>query len=231
MPEWKKAGGILVSEPEFIKRMMKNDASFVLVDIRAPAVALQGHIPDAVSIPAGELATAKDKFPSDKTAPIILYSAEANDLEAFNLVRGWGYKNTSTLNNGVAGWAASQGKIIPGNMPTAITYIKKTPKGEISIWDFKAIAKSMPADKFILDVRDRATAKQGKLAGATNIPLAELESRLGEIPKDEEIIIHCNTGIMAGMAAEALRKNGYENKVLNAVVQIDAQGNYEITEK
>jgi rhodanese-related sulfurtransferase len=59
----------------------------------------------------------------------------------------------------------------------------------------------------------------------------DVADSLNEIPKDKEIIIHCNTGIMASMAANTLRKHGYEARYLDAVVLVDANGDYEIVEK
>jgi rhodanese-related sulfurtransferase len=69
------------------------------------------------------------------------------------------------------------------------------------------------------------------LPGAVNIPLDDLEARVAELPRDKELIIHCNTGIMAGMAQGKLEKQGYKTKILNAIVQVDADGSYEINEK
>ena len=43
--------------------------------------------------------------------------------------------------------------------------------------------------------------------------------------------IICNTGVMASMAYESLTKLGYKARYLNAIVQIDKQGNYEFTAK
>ncbi len=221
----------MVSEPGYIKSMRKKNGSYVLIDLRPVVSAQRGHIKGAVSIPAAKVANSRARFPKDKKAPIILYTKDVVDESAFNTIRNWGYTNVSVLNGGMQGWLASRGTLVSGDMPTTISYVKKTPRGEISIEDFEAIVKKNLADKFILDVRDSNTAAQGMLKGAVNIPLADVELRLKEIPRDKEIIIHCNTGIMAGMSNEILKKNGYKTRIVNAVVQIDADGNYEITEK
>src|SRR5437879_488130 len=62
-----------------------------------------------------------------------------------------------------------------------------------------------------LDVRDPDEIQRlGTMKGYVNIPLSQLESRLGEIPKDKLIITACSHGIRAAQAAALLEKNGYK---------------------
>jgi rhodanese-related sulfurtransferase len=231
MPAWKKANGLVVSQPNNLKSMIQKEASYVLVDLRDKKSAEKGHLLGAVSIPAGRLAGAKALFPEDKSAPVILYTAVGHDEASFNLVRSWGYRNVSVLAGGVEGWVQSQGRLFNGSLPEAINYVKKLPKGEIGIEEFEQVVKAGSADKLILDVRDAETAVNGMMAGAINIPLAAVEDRLAELPKEKEILIHCNTGIMASMAHGTLAGKGYQARFLNAVVQVAKDGGYEITEK
>ncbi len=64
---------------------------------------------------------------------------------------------------------------------------------------------------FFLDVREPdEIQKLGTLKGYVNIPLAQLESRLKEIPKNKPIITACNHGVRAGRAAAILEKNGFQ---------------------
>ena len=69
------------------------------------------------------------------------------------------------------------------------------------------------------------------LLGAVNIPAEQIESRLAELPKAREIITHCVTGLRAEMAYDTLKGKGYKVRFLNAVIQIDKDGKYEITKK
>jgi rhodanese-related sulfurtransferase len=101
----------------------------------------------------------------------------------------------------------------------------------VGIEEFKSVADTRPAGKLILDVRDASAAEQGMIKDAVNIPQADLADRMGELPKDKEILIHCNTGILASMANEALTKAGYKARYLDAIVQVDVDGGYEVTEK
>jgi rhodanese-related sulfurtransferase len=230
MPAWKKAGNLTLSEPSYLKDLIEKDIAHVLIDLRPPAEARRGYIPGAVNIPMNELAAAKQRFPSDKSAPIILYSDTMNE-DAFKAVRGWGYKETTLLRGGIEAWKQMGGKISTGDLKTGISYVPKPRPGEISIEEFKMIAENGSADKVILDVRDVDEAMNGMLKDAINIPAGQIKDRLGELPKGKEIITHCTTGIRAEMAYDDLKENGIRARFLNAVIQVDKDGKYEITKK
>jgi len=226
LPGWKKASGIVVLPANGLKKMIYEEDSYVLIDLRPGKDATAGHIKDAVSIPEAELAAAKDKFPADKSAPVILYNDDQASQESFDLVRGWGYKNAAVLSGGAKGW---DGKFFPGEPASDIVYVKKLKPGQVTVAEFKQIAAARPADKVILDVRD--SGAEGTIPGAINIPQSQLAGRLGDLPKDKEYIIHCNTGILAGMALKTLQDNGYQARYLDAVVQVSPDGAFAVSEK
>ena len=205
--------------------MIHEDDAYVLVDLRSKEAATTGHIKGAVSIPEAEMAAAKDKFPKKKSAPIILYSDDQTSAKTFALVRGWGYKNTTVLKGGAKAW---DGKFFPGDPGSKIVYVKKLKPGQISATEFKKVASETPKNMLILDVRD--AGMKGQIPGSLNIPQAQLADRLAEVPKDKEIIIYCNTGIMASMSIKTLQDNGYTARYLNAVVQVSPDGSFEISE-
>ena len=64
---------------------------------------------------------------------------------------------------------------------------------------------------FFLDVREPGEIqKLGTIPGYVNIPLAQLEARLKEVPKNKPIITACSHGVRAGRAAAILEKNGFQ---------------------
>jgi len=206
--------------------MIHEDDAYVLVDLRSKKAATAGHIKGAVSIPEAALAAAKSKFPKKKSAPIILYNEDQASAEVFATVRGWGYKNTTVLKGGAKSWT---GKFFTGDPGSKIVYVKKLKPGQISAVDFKKIASEKPQDKLILDVRDAGA--EGQIPGSLNIPQAQLADRLAEVPKDKEIILHCNTGVMASMSIKTLQENDYQTRYLDAVVQVSPDGSFEISDK
>lgn len=63
----------------------------------------------------------------------------------------------------------------------------------------------------VLDVRPEDEFAVGHLPGALNIPLSELERRLGELPKSREVIAYCRGPycVLSFEAVAALRACGY----------------------
>jgi len=230
MPVWKKSGKIIVSDTAGLKDSIEKDIAHVLIDLRDVKAATKGFIKGAVSIPAKDLSAAKDRLPADKSAPIILYS-DTEDASAYKTLTDWGYKNTSVLGGGIEAWEKNGGMLEKGKLTTTVSYVPKPRPGEISIEDFKALAEKGQEGKLILDVRDKDEVINGMLKNAVNIPAGEIKDRLKELPKNKEIITHCTTGIRAESAYDDLNEAGYKVRFLNAIIQIDKDGKYEITKK
>ncbi len=62
---------------------------------------------------------------------------------------------------------------------------------------------------FLLDVRQPIELVVESVPGAVNIPLGQLRSRLGELPKDKEILIICRSAQRAYYAQRVLLQNGF----------------------
>jgi len=68
----------------------------------------------------------------------------------------------------------------------------------------------------VLDVRPPEEYQAGHLPGAVNIPLSELESRFGKLPKNREIVAYCRGPycVLAFEAVARLRKKGLKARRL-----------------
>ena len=73
----------------------------------------------------------------------------------------------------------------------------------------------------VLDVRPREEYRAGHINGALSVPLAELEDRLAELPKDQEIVAYCRGPycVLAVEAVELLRGKGFRAMRLEDGVQ------------
>jgi hydroxyacylglutathione hydrolase len=60
----------------------------------------------------------------------------------------------------------------------------------------------------LLDVRNLPEWAAGHLPGSSNIPVADLEERLAEVPRDRPVVVHCQSGSRAAIAASLLRARG-----------------------
>ena len=63
---------------------------------------------------------------------------------------------------------------------------------------------------FLLDVRRSDEFASGSVAGAKNIPLQALASRLDELPKDRKLVVFCLSGGRSGRALSLLQGAGFE---------------------
>lgn len=71
----------------------------------------------------------------------------------------------------------------------------------------------------VLDVRSPDEVAAGHVPGAVNIPVGEVEGRLGELPRDRPVVTYClmkHPGASRGArAAELLQARGFEARALN----------------
>jgi NADPH-dependent 2,4-dienoyl-CoA reductase/sulfur reductase-like enzyme/rhodanese-related sulfurtransferase len=86
------------------------------------------------------------------------------------------------------------GDVLRGDMP-------------LSHWD--AVGKGL-----LLDVREPEELAVESVPDALNIPLGHLRERLGELPRDREILVICRSGQRAYAATRILLQNGFKAKNL-----------------
>ncbi|MBV8182378.1 MAG: MBL fold metallo-hydrolase [Mycobacterium sp.] len=63
----------------------------------------------------------------------------------------------------------------------------------------------------LIDVRNPGERERGAIAGALDIPLAQLRLRLGEVSTANPIVVYCASGRRSSVAASLLRERGFEN--------------------
>ncbi|MGH6628755.1 MAG: ArsR/SmtB family transcription factor, partial [Burkholderiales bacterium] len=70
----------------------------------------------------------------------------------------------------------------------------------------------------VIDVRPAEEYAAGHVPGAINMPLPELQKRLGELPKSKEIVAYCRGPycLMSYSAVTTLRNQGYKARRLEA---------------
>jgi adenylyltransferase/sulfurtransferase len=76
-------------------------------------------------------------------------------------------------------------------------------------------------DGLLIDVREPHEHAVSQIDGARLIPLRELPSQLGELPRDREIIVHCKSGARSSRAVKLLLESGFP-RVTNVQGGIDA---------
>jgi hydroxyacylglutathione hydrolase len=63
--------------------------------------------------------------------------------------------------------------------------------------------------ELVLDVRGEAEWKAGHVPDSVNVPLADLGARVERIPRAQTLVVHCQSGARAAIAASMLRAQGF----------------------
>jgi len=181
--------------PKAFLKQMKLGA--IVVDTRQPPSFGGAYLKDTYSIWLERIPSyAGWTLPYDK--PILLILEDKIYLKkAVRYLYRLGYDNlTGYLVGGIEGW-----------------YKQSLPLehfGLISVQELKT-RLNIDDDLFILDVREDEKWKQGHISGSVNIFSGYLEKRVNEIPTNRQIIIVCNIGNRASLAASILTRAGIKN--------------------
>jgi len=73
----------------------------------------------------------------------------------------------------------------------------------------KALVNNPDNSIWIIDVRPAAAYQKGHIPTAKSFPSPTILSRLGELPKDNYLILYCETGGRAYSVLKKLEKQGY----------------------
>jgi sulfur-carrier protein adenylyltransferase/sulfurtransferase len=73
----------------------------------------------------------------------------------------------------------------------------------------------------LIDVREPFEFEIARIDGAQLIPLQELPNRLGDLARDQEMVIHCHSGTRSAQAVRLLRREGF-TRVYNLDGGIDS---------
>ncbi len=88
------------------------------------------------------------------------------------------------------------------------------------------------APPLVLDVRTAEEHQASRLKGSQLIPVDELRSKLGALPKDRRIVVHCRSGFRAHLAVRILKDHGFSDvaNVTGGMVSIHTEGGFELEE-
>ena len=91
--------------------------------------------------------------------------------------------------------------------------VKAADKGTLAA-EFETNVESLKqrldkGDVFLLDVREPREWDIANINGAKLIPLGELPKRLNEVPRDQDVIVQCKTGVRSAKAVNLMREQGY----------------------
>ncbi|RUS45160.1 hypothetical protein ELR57_21300 [Cohnella sp. AR92] len=123
----------------------------------------------------------------------------------------------------IQGWAKNTGHHYLGTLEENEVlkhYLRKSEPGETrepkkyphTVTNDELKSKMEGGSKLnILDVREPAEYAFSRIPGAVSVPFGELENRLGEWNKDDELYVVCRTGTRSDLACQLLADKGFKN--------------------
>ena len=85
-------------------------------------------------------------------------------------------------------------------------------QNEISVDELDRSLKGSADHFFVIDLMSKEDFAANHIPGAVNIPVEELNNRLGEIPKDKNTVVAYRKDLMkSDLALQQLHKSGFTN--------------------
>jgi adenylyltransferase/sulfurtransferase len=95
---------------------------------------------------------------------------------------------------------------------------RASPEDEISVAELRSW-RDEGRPHVLVDVREPAEHAASRIDGALLIPLAALSSRLGMVPSDRPVVVHCHSGDRSARAVALLRAKGYDARNLTGGIR------------
>ncbi|MGV3540652.1 MAG: MBL fold metallo-hydrolase [Rufibacter sp.] len=191
--------GLQALSPEAFE-LVANETGALVLDTRKPEDFAKGFIPNAINIGIdGNFAPWVGTLIPDIKQQILLVTEEGREEEVVTRLARVGYDYTiGYLQGGFNAWQEA------GKETDTITSISPT--------EFELRYQQDSTIK-VIDVRKPSEYQSEHVETAINAPLDYLNDYLAEIPKDEEVYLHCAGGYRSMIAASILKARGYDNLV------------------
>ncbi|MDI2131936.1 rhodanese-like domain-containing protein [Yinghuangia seranimata] len=72
------------------------------------------------------------------------------------------------------------------------------------------VVAEVPADAFVLDVREDEEWHAGHVDGAVHIPMSGLLARIDEVPQDQRVYVMCRVGGRSAQVTQYLASRGWD---------------------
>lgn len=179
--------------------LQMGDAGAQILDVRDTAEYAKGHLAGSINIGLGGQYATWAGTVLDRAKPIVIVAEPGRESEAalrlgrigFDHVKGY-------LEGGMAALAERPDLIWPTERVTAPVVAEE-------------LASTDPP--LVLDIRNPREWATKHIDGSTNIPLNHLQERIGEVPRDRRIALHCAGGYRSSIAASILQQYGITNVI------------------
>lgn len=170
------------------------DRGAQILDVRDPAEYAKGHVAGSINIGLGGQFATWAGTVLDRAKPIVIIAEPGREGEA-------------TLRLGRIGFDHVKGYLRGG-----MEALASRPD---LVWPTERVSAAMVAEELadgnpplLLDIRSPREWAAKHIEGSVNVPLNHLQERIGEIPRDRRIAVHCAGGYRSSIAAGILHQHG-----------------------
>ncbi len=170
------------------------DADSQILDVRDAAEFAKGHLAGSINIGLGGQFAIWAGTVLDRNRPIVIVAEPGREEEA-------------ALRLGRIGFDHVRG-YLQGGMQSLAAFPEL-------VWPTERVSPLIVADEMkseypplVLDIRNPREWSAKHIDGSVNIPLNHLQERIGEIPRDRRLAVHCAGGYRSSIAASILHQYG-----------------------
>jgi hydroxyacylglutathione hydrolase len=176
-----------------VARLMAEGAA--VVDVRSGRRYDGGHIPGSYSVGLGGPFSAWVGWLIPRGRQIVLAGGtDAQHADALRQLQRIGFDNVAgALDGGMDAWQSSGGEL---------STFETVDVEDMAEWILSAEPMT------VVDTRDEHEWAAGHVPGAVHLYVPDVAHRVGEIPPEAPVAVHCASGYRAGIAASLLEQAG-----------------------
>lgn len=185
-------------EAKDLAQKMKNGDKVRFIDIRSAEEYEVEHIKDSLRLPAG----AFEGFSADQGEMAVIIFSE-DDVASFETAKNVFSRKSfpySFLRGGLSAWKIAGNSTISMGDPRS--FVDQAKITYISPEDLKLLLDVDQESVFLIDVQSKEDYRKGHIKGAMNIPLDELEKRIGQVrtPVGKAVVVYGKTDVASFQA-------------------------------
>jgi rhodanese-related sulfurtransferase/glyoxylase-like metal-dependent hydrolase (beta-lactamase superfamily II) len=175
------------------------DAGSQILDVRDPAEYAKGHLAGSINIGLGGQYATWAGTVLDRSKPIVIVAEPGREQEAAVRLGRIGFDH------------------VKGYLDGGMESLSRRPD---LVWPTERRGAPLVAEELaaadppvVLDIRNPREWAGKHVEGSLNIPLNHLQERIGEVPRDRRIVVHCAGGYRSSIAASILHQYGITNLI------------------
>ena len=166
-------------------------SKYLVIDVREKEEYAEGHVRNAINLSVNEIQYRLAEISDLKNKNIVtICRSGARSMRAAEMLKKEGFTRLF-------------------NAPGVCSYAYQMNK-TANIRGQKLQELAEAGTYLIIDVREAKDYAAGHIKGAVNIPAAQLDSKIKELPKAKKIAVYCYTGEKSFAAAQKLSAAGYD---------------------